>query len=50
VSGGLVGKKQTFPSLKFPRQCPTIILVKKCRREGKTLGSEEGKVMEGNNF
>jgi hypothetical protein len=29
--------------LKVPRQCPFVLLVEKRLREGKALGSEEGK-------
>jgi hypothetical protein len=33
----------TFFNLKVPRQCPLVLLVKDGWRQGRTLGSEEGK-------
>jgi hypothetical protein len=33
------GGDKIFPALKFPRQCPVVLLVEECFREGKVLGS-----------
>jgi hypothetical protein len=35
-----------FTFMKVPRQCPIVLLVKICWREGKAFGSEEGRQME----
>jgi hypothetical protein len=35
-----------FPALKFPRQCPLILLVTVRLIEGKALGSERGTGLE----
>jgi hypothetical protein len=37
---------ESFRALKFPRYCLLILLVKVGWREGKALGSAEGKAME----
>jgi hypothetical protein len=34
---------EMFPGLKFPRQCPLVLLIKVGLREGKAFGSEKGK-------
>jgi hypothetical protein len=34
-----------FPALKASRECPLLLDVKVCLREGKVFGSEEGAVM-----
>jgi hypothetical protein len=39
----LMGREKRFPALKVPRQCPLGLLVEVRLREGKALGSEEGK-------
>jgi hypothetical protein len=39
------GGGEHFPSLKVPRQCPLVHLVKAGRREDKALESEEGKAL-----
>jgi hypothetical protein len=34
-----------LPVLKVSRQCPLVLLIEEKLREGKTLGSEKGKVL-----
>jgi hypothetical protein len=37
------GGENFFPTLKVPRQCPLVFLVKICLSVSKALGSENGK-------
>jgi hypothetical protein len=41
------GQETCFsPVLKFPRQCPPVLLVEVCLREGEVLGSEKVKFQD----
>jgi hypothetical protein len=37
--------QKNFPTLKVSGNCPVVLLVEALLREGKVLGSEEGKVL-----
>jgi hypothetical protein len=39
----IFGRQKSFHKLKVPRQCPIFLLVEVRLKEGKVLGSEEGK-------
>jgi hypothetical protein len=41
----LTWKTENFLALKVSRQCPLILLLEVCWREGKELDSEEGNVL-----